>query len=277
MRRLPLTVVSLALSLLSMGLRAEDKEPPSYDALVLRGINALGVDSLTEAEDCFRSAMKLRPSAGSNYLLFRYLGQIEERRGKDAEALECYRTALAMHPSSPELLLDRAALYYRRGEEERALMDYTSALELDPQNTEALLLRAYLYRRKREYSLSRHDYETLLSLDPANLNAMVGLILLNDESSRPREAMEQVNALIQLYPSHALLYAVRGGMEQRRKQYEPALHDLTTAIELDPTNVDYYVSRVSLYLDMGKKKLARQDARIAVTLGADPVEMASMR
>ncbi|MCD8284854.1 MAG: tetratricopeptide repeat protein, partial [Prevotellaceae bacterium] len=109
-----------------------------------------------------------------------------------------------------------------------------------------------------------------------NEEAMVGMVLLNDADNRPKEAMDEINALVQLYPSHALLYAIRGGMEQKRKQYEVALHDLNRAIELDPLNADFYVSRATLYLDMRKKKLARADAQKAVALGADAREMAAL-
>ena len=58
--------------------------------------------------------------------------------------------------------------------------------------------------------------------------------------------------------------------------YEEALNDLNQAIKLSPENPDYYVSRATLYLDMKKRRLARQDAQTAITLGADPREMASM-
>ena len=65
-------------------------------------------------------------------------------------------------------------------------------------------------------------------------------------------------------------------MAQQRKQYETALLDMNKAIELEPRNADFYVCRATLYLDMRKKKLARQDAQMAVRLGADAKEMASM-
>ena len=116
----------------------------------------------------------------------------------------------------------------------------------------------------------------MLKVDPLHENAYIGLILLNDRDGRPREAMEQINGLIAVYPHHALLYAIRGGMEQRRKQYEQALSDLSRAIEMEPKNADFYVSRATLYLEMRKKKLARLDTQMAVRLGADPKEMASL-
>ena len=75
---------------------------------------------------------------------------------------------------------------------------------------------------------------------------------------------------------HAVLYAIRGGMEQHRRLYEQALADLTQAIEMEPENADFYVSRATLYLEMKKRKLARHDTQMAIKYGADPIEMASL-
>ncbi len=82
--------------------------------------------------------------------------------------------------------------------------------------------------------------------------------------------MEQLDALVQLFPSHASIYLVRGGMYLKRKQYELAQTDIERAIELEPENPDCYVSRSQLYKAMKKKKLAQTDAKKAISLGADP-------
>ncbi len=269
-------IIAFAFIFTLFSLQTKGEDTATYQSLVEQGIEAMQRDSLSEAEQCFRSAMQLRPGSNVNFMLFRYIGQIQERRGEDDEALKSYTMGLNLRPTCEELLLDRASLYYRTGQTERAIMDYTDVLELDAHCTNALFMRAHLFRLKREYRRARTDYETLRKLDPTNENALLGLILLNDENSRPKEAMDQINSLIQMHPNNATLYAVRGGMEQKRKQYEVALHDLNTAIELDPKNPDLYVSRSTLYRDMRRKKQMRQDAQVAVTLGADPTELASL-
>lgn len=247
-----------------------------YAELVKQGMDALATDSLDKAEACFRSALQAYPIHQANHILYRHLGKIKEKQEKQTEALEFYTSGLNLSPQNLELRLDRAALLYRMGDESRALSDYADVLERQPENIEALQMRAFIYAKKRDYKNARTDYETIIHLDPLNEKAYIGLILLNDRSGRPREAMEQINGLIAVYPRHAVLYAIRGGMEQQRKQYEQALADLSHAIELEPTNADFYVSRATLYLDMRKRKLARQDTQMAVKYGADPREMASL-
>ena len=89
--------------------------------------------------------------------------------------------------------------------------------------------------------------------------------------------MEQINAMVAAAPDHAILYAVRAGLEQTRKQYEAAEADFTKAISLEPKNIDYLLNRAALYIETKRKKEARADLDKAMELGANPEDVASMR
>lgn len=236
----------------------------------------LQADSLQAARDSLNSALRLYPDASQSVFLYRYLAQLDEREGKMSQALEHYTMGIHRYPRATGLLLDRAALYYRLGNRARSVSDYSAVLDLDPDNQEALFMRAHLRYEERNYSGARSDYEVLLRLCPDHLRAHCGLVLVNDHSGRSVEAMTTMDALIQMHPHESMLYALRGGMYQRRRQYELALIDLSQAIALMPQNPDYYVSRATLYLEMGHRKQARQDVRQATKLGADAREMAGL-
>ena len=110
------------------------------------------------------------------------------------------------------------------GNKEKALVDYSDVLDWKADEQEALFMRAYIYTEQRLYKKARTDYEALLKLNPAHEEARIGLVLLNEKDNRPREAMEQINAMVAAAPDHAILYAVRAGLEQTRKQYrKPAV------------------------------------------------------
>lgn len=155
-------------------------------------------------------------------------------------------------------------------------MDYSDVLDVKPDNEEALFMRAYIYTEQRLYKKAREDYETLIRLNPSHEDARLGLVLLNDKDNRPREAMEQINAMINTAPDHAVLYAVRAGMEQGRKLYELAEADFEHAISLEPSNPDFLMSRASLFIETKRKKEARADLERALELGANAQEVASM-
>ncbi len=248
----------------------------AFNATVRQAIDLLHMDSMEAARIQFLEALRLQPNETQSTLIYRYIAQIEEQQGKSQQALETYTAGINKMPQNEQLLLDRAALLYRMGQNARAANDYNSALDINAKCQEALFMRAHIRYEERDYSGARRDYETLIRLAPDRLDARCGLALTNDRSGRAVEAMGQMNALIELYPREAMLYALRGGMRQRRRQYEQALADLSYAIELSPQTADYYVSRATLYLELGNRKMARQDTRMATELGADAREMAGL-
>ena len=65
-------------------------------------------------------------------------------------------------------------------------------------------------------------------------------------------------------------------MLEQRKDYEKAKKDINMAMELEPENPECYLTRASLYLAMKKKRLAQQDCKTAIRLGANPEEVASI-
>lgn len=172
-------------------------------------------------------------------------------------------------PHNVPVRLRRAALYQWMGADEKALSDYNLILEDQPSCEDALLFRADIYRRQRSFRLARADYERLIQIRPSNLKACLGLAITNDESGRPREAMDQMNVIVEAWPEEALPYLVRGEMFMRRGIYPQALMDFDESIRLDPTNPDAYLSRGIYYKHRRKSSLAREDFRRAVELGAD--------
>lgn len=248
----------------------------SYQELVKQGLDAIACDSLLQAEEYFRAALKKEPAIKSNALLFNYIGQIQEKTGRDAEALESYNLGINLSPHTMGILLNRAALYMRTHRMEKALTDYSDVLDLNPNHRHALMMRAYIYASQNLFRKARLDYEHLLRLDPDNEDAVLGLVLLNDKDNRPKEAMDQINQLIQKAPDRADYYMVRAEMEMNRKAYESAELDYQKAIELDSKNVVYYMNRALFYIRTGQKSKARQDLKEARTLGADPGELADL-
>lgn len=276
------SVFSLALLFLLPGpLSAQESVPVPqqegggrYHQLVREGITAMEADSLERAEQLLRDALKADPTAQGNAILWGHLAAIEERTGREHEALESYGIALGLSPQTPALLLGRASLYLKLGNEGRALTDYTTLLDQWPDHSEALLLRGYTRQRMRQYRDARTDYEHLLRLHPDHEQALLGLALVNDADLRPREAMENVNRAIEVYPDHADAYALRAGMEAERQQYELAELDYTEAIRLSPYNPSFYLARAHFYTKMKRKREAREDARRAALLGASAEEVA---
>jgi Tfp pilus assembly protein PilF len=88
--------------------------------------------------------------------------------------------------------------------------------------------------------------------------------------------MEGINRLIEHYPRHSHLYLVRAGMEEERKQYEPARHDYDQAVLLAPQDAEVYLARATFRLKLNERKEAMADLKAALKYGANPDEVATL-
>jgi tetratricopeptide (TPR) repeat protein len=230
-------------------------------------MRCIETDSLSEAESLMEEAMKLEPANPSNAMLFANLGQVQRRLGETQKAVDSYSYAVNMMPRNVSVLLDRAALYLELGKYTPALYDYNRVLDLEPDNEEALSLRAYTYMSKRELELARTDYNRLLTLKPNDYDTMLGLITLNQQEMKYRDALDMVNQMMVSHPDDALLLTVRADIERETKHEDLALIDLDRAIELNPQLTDAYLLRGDIYLLQNKRQLARADFEKAISLG----------
>ena len=240
----------------------------TYNELCEQAIAATEQDSLQQAEDLIRQALKLEPKNPHNALLFSNLGTIQRSQGRLEQALESYTFALNFTPRSVPVLLNRATLYMEMGKEDHARVDYSLVIDLDKDNQEALRMRAYIYMKMR-------DYLSLLKLNPTDFNGRLGLATLEQKEGKYPEALALLNGLLTdkdytQRETQAVLYVARAGVEIDAGQPDLALIDLEEAIKLDASQAEAYLMRGQLYLSQQKKKLAKEDLEKAVSLGVAP-------
>lgn len=252
----------------------------TYQELSDRALAAIEQDSLAQAEDYIRQALKLEPANPRNAFLFSNLGVIQRKQRRYEHALESYTFALNFAPHSVPILLNRAALNLELGRDDAARVDYSLALDKEKDNREALLMRAYIYMKMRDYKSARADYEHLLKLDPSSYNGRLGLATLEQKEGRLPEALSLLNRMIDEQSGQqtertqlAVLYVARAGVEQEMQHPESALLDLEEAMRLDSSQAEAYLTRGQIYLSQGKKKQARQDFEKAVSLGVPQAEL----
>ena len=229
----------------------------TYQELCDRAVTYTEQDSLPQAEDYIRRALKLEPANPHNALLFSNLGTIQRRQRQYEQALESYNFALKL------------------GRNNLAQADYSLVLDLEKNNEEALLMRAYIYMQQREYKMAKADYERLLKVNPASYNGRLGLATLEQKEGKYEDALRILNNMFaatgkdaQLSPSqYAMLYVARAGVEKDLKHMDMALVDLEEAIRLDSSQPDIYLMRGEIYLAQKKKDLAKRDFEKAISLG----------
>lgn len=180
-----------------------------------------------------------------------------------AQAVE----ALSFHPDSIDLQLRKASWNVELEQWQYALDEYNKVLKREPRNIAALYYRAYVNQRMHRYNFARVDYETLLEEIPGNFEARLGLALLNQKDRHFTEAMDGINLLVSAHPDSALAWAARGGIEQEMGYLDLAEYDYSKAIDLDPSNDDYLLSRADIRIRLKRFDMARRDLDVLVRRG----------
>ena len=269
------------LSFLLVGTVMVSAYSQTYQELCDRAVASTEQDSLAQAEDYIRAALKLDPANPHNALLFSNLGTIQRQQQKYEQALESYTFALNIAPRTVPILLNRAAIYMELGKNDLARMDYSLALDIEKDNEEALLMRAYIYMQQRDYKMARADYAHLLKLNPGSYNGRLGLATLEQKEGKYEEALTILNGMIAGKPAssedensrYAVLYVARAGVEKDLNHIELALMDLDEAIRLDASQAEAYLIRGEIYLSQKKKELAKHDFEKAISLGVPQADL----
>lgn len=252
----------------------------TYAGWCERAAAAIEGDSLTQAQEYIRQALRLEPSNPNNALLFSNLGTIQRRQGQYELALESYQLALNLSPMSVPILMNHATLSLELGRYDAARADYSQVIELEPHHEEALLMRAYIYMQQRVYKFARQDYDTLLYYAPLSYSGRLGLATLHQREQHYEDALKVLSGMLvdrggeNAYTDSdlALVYIARAGVELDMHHDDLALVDLNEAIRLNTGQAEAYMMRGQVYLMQDKKTQAKRDFEKAVSLGVPQSE-----
>lgn len=140
----------------------------------------------------------------------------------------------------------------------------TKAIELDPKYARAIKYRGFLRYLNHQYGLARQDLDLSIKLEPdAESYSLRGQVYL--ALKQHNKAIEELNRAIKLDPKHADAYHVKGLVLVRLGRVQEAIGSYTKAIELEPTP-QHYNNRGVAYLRLKRYAEARRDIRKALQL-----------
>ncbi len=267
-----LTFVSIAYATLLPA--QEDKEAldRQYTDCITRSFDYLEQDSLEQAEEAIREALRLQPGNPGNGMLLGNMGYIQRRMGKLQEAEQSYTIGLGFLPENLTLLTSRASLYAEMEAYDKAIDDYTCIIYHEPENEDALYERALCRLMNQDTLGARLDLEQIDRFNPNSAKARLGMAYVYKAERMYREASEIYDALIERNPRNARLLRERAEVFYLSGRMAAALDDINKSIQFDPREPYSYILRAQIRYARRDKEFARRDLNQALELGLSRAE-----
>ncbi len=146
--------------------------------------------------------------------------------------VEEYTKAINQSPEDMKykFYLLRGMAYRDQGDIDSAIKDFSTSIKMRPTH-DAFLRRGEMYFEKGAYNIAEHDFSEAIEINPS----------------------------LDAYKLRGLTYLVLGNLDM-------AITDGTEIINIAPNTSESYNIRMEAYAQIGEYKLAREDARRALTL-----------
>ncbi len=255
-------------------LERERADSVQYVDHLRRAFNALHADSLQEAEQLFKEALKLRPTAPGNHVIRYNLGLVDMARGDNAAAVKKLTEIVKDYPNYFDARVARAEANLQLGHANEAIEDAQQVMEKSHFEgmTAAIQERARFVRAAARYQLHLYpeahaDLQTLMADNPQNVNAQILDALTLQQMGQPKEALNRLNLIVAAHPDNADALSTRATVEAELSLYALARADYDALLRLYPEESSYLVERAKMLLRLGEKKAAKADLDRAIKLG----------
>ncbi len=238
-----------ALSLYRQALVIDPRHP---QALHLMGVIAASQGDPVEAARHIRASLALVPD---DPLALYNLGNVLMQMGHGEEALAHYDAALQRQPAYPQALVGQARALVHSKRHYAALQSLQSALQLQPGMAEARLQLALTLGLLRRY-------RSALGLLGAGMQSLRESLL-----SSQRQHEERLAQLVGTTHRHdpARLYE-KALQVHRQGSFDEAIELLDAAIDLAPNNADFFLYKGHCYVHRRELQAAIECCDIAVAL-----------
>jgi serine/threonine-protein kinase len=218
-------------------LAAEARQhPPSALGIYLLGLvlQALGANDETAA--LLRHAERTHPTDfWIHFSLANALRQGHEDGPLErAEAIGCYRAALALRPRSSVVYNNLGGALRKNEDVDGAIAAFRRAIELDPGLAPAHINLSFALTSRKDWPGAIAELREACRLEPKNAAAWHNLGYSINESGHPRGAIDAYRRAIELAPKDAGIYLEFASVLRVTDDLPGAVAALRRATELDP-------------------------------------------
>ena len=158
---------------------------------------------------------------------------------------------------------------------EKLISECDSLLEIDKNNYSAHIYKAwglfYQYNYEEAYEvMSKLDYNKMVDVSDKTFANWIKLYLSPNNETLIHELIEEMNNLINLYPSNPTVYNVKACFLYSIKLYNEALDCVYKALELDTEYSEAYATLAEIKYLIGEKNDFYQNFELALKYDYEP-------
>ncbi|NET30942.1 MAG: tetratricopeptide repeat protein [Cyanothece sp. SIO1E1] len=219
---------------------------------------------LDQAELLYQQILQVQPQtiaaqnllAKLSHLIKMDLGNILQKQGKLAAAIETYQQALSLKPDFAEAHNNLATALLKQGKLEAATRAYQHALLLKPDFALAHFYLGEALKRQGKLTAAIQSYQQALKINPNLAAAYNNLGTIFKEQGRFKEAIRCYQQALQLKPDLVPTYNNLGNIFKQQNKLEQAEQCYRQAIDLNSNVVEFYLNLGAILRRQGKLEAA---------------------
>ncbi len=220
------------------------------------GLKAFGVGDLAGAKTQFQAAIDADSKA---YQAYYSLGVVNERLGKQAEAIAAYQRAVEIVPDYEPAIVAYGVLSAKQGQADRAVSYLKDKLGKSPGSAAITAALAEVRSIQGDSGEAQRLAQEALKKNPDYRPAMVTLARDHYRSRRLELALYALKGILDGYgeenpprdKNNAEARLIRGLIYREKNQRGPAIDELTKAVELRPDLVEGRLQLATYMLEAG--------------------------
>jgi tetratricopeptide (TPR) repeat protein len=221
-----------------------DQTPPAAGseplAVLRQALDRHKAGALDEADRLYRAVLAAEPGQPD---ALRFLGFLEQERGRFPEARQLLSAALRTRPDDAPAWARLAAVLSGMGELPDALSSYERALALDSRTPDAWNGRGNALIRLGRLDEAVESYERALALDPAHVPALTNRGVALRDLGRPQDAIESYDRALEARPDHVFTHNNKGVALMDLGRPADALASFERALALKPDYPEAWSNR----------------------------------
>ena len=179
----------------------------------------------------------------ADFVDYNWLGNKSFEKNDYEEALRCYTNAIDQEPGVSRGYENRAKAKEKLKDYKGALKDYSKAIEIDPKDVILYVKRREVEGKLGDEKGAKKDFRKIIKMDKLNARAYYKLLAQDQLNDRdPYGALESYSSAIEIDPSYAEAYLSRGDLYMRIKEPKLAKEDYAKAkkLSLEDTKDHFY-------------------------------------